>query len=194
MINSWSIRNMWRIDCSNKLSKKRACCWSLLSKLGVEMESQVFLNLGMRSFTPLIFYLARSWVGPRTGLSAMEKINITRPVPEINLNRSVVRPTGRTPTDHKMHQTLASIPALSQNGRDRLNIKISIHPNFTAMVTRHGQTRAYRHRFRLIDNATCPCNKEAQTVDHLIYRCTLLHTNRELLRVNVQQSGNWPAS
>jgi hypothetical protein len=80
------------------------------------------------------------------------------------------------------------------NVRDRLNMKISINPNFTAMVTGHGRTRAYRHRFRLIDNATCPCNKEDQTVDHLIYRCILLHTNRELLRVNVQQSGNWPAS
>ena len=34
----------------------------------------------------------------------------------------------------------------------------------------------------LIDKATCPCSKEAQTVDYLIYRCTLLHTNRELLK------------
>jgi hypothetical protein len=62
------------------------------------------------------------------------------------------------------------------------------------MVTGHWRTRAYRHWFRLTDNATCPCNKEDQTVDHLIYLCTLLHTNRELLRVNVQQFGNWPAS
>jgi len=73
-------------------------------------------------------------------------------------------------------------------------MKISITPNFTAMVTGHGRTRAYRHRFRLIDNAKCPCSKEDQTVDHIIYRCTLLFTNRELLRVNVQQYGNWPAS
>jgi hypothetical protein len=80
------------------------------------------------------------------------------------------------------------------NVRDRLNMEISINTNFTAMVTGHVRTRAYRHRFRLIDNATCPCKKEDQTVDHLIYRCTLLHTSRELLRVNVQQSGNWPAS
>jgi len=50
------------------------------------------------------------------------------------------------------------------NVRDRLNMKISINPNFTAMVTGHGRTRAYRHRFRLTDNATCPCNKEDQTV------------------------------
>ena len=70
---------------------------------------------------------------------------------------------------------------------------LSINPNFMAMVTGHRRTRAYRHRFRLIDNAMCPCNKEDQTVDHLIYQCTLLHTNTELLRVNIQQSGNWPA-
>jgi hypothetical protein len=80
------------------------------------------------------------------------------------------------------------------NVRKRLNMKISINPNFTAMVTGHGRTRAYRHRFKLIDTATCPCNKEDHTVAHLIYRCTLLHTNRELLRVNVQQSGNWPTN
>jgi hypothetical protein len=73
-------------------------------------------------------------------------------------------------------------------------MNISINPNFTAMVTGHGRTRAYLHRFRLIDNAMCPCNKEGQTVDHLIHQCTLLHTNRELLTENVQQSGNWPAS
>jgi hypothetical protein len=47
--------------------------------------------------------------------------------------------------------------------------------------------------FRIIDRPTCPCNKADQTVDHLIYQCPLLHINR-LLRKNVQQSGNWPAS
>jgi hypothetical protein len=80
------------------------------------------------------------------------------------------------------------------NVRDRLNIKISTNLNFTAMVTGHRQTRVYRHQFWLIDNVTCPCNKEDQTVDHCIYRCTLLHTNREILRVNIHQSRNWPAS
>ena len=76
----------------------------------------------------------------------------------------------------------------------RLKMNISLNPNFTAMVTGHGRTRAYLHRFRLIDNATCPCNKEDQTVDHLIHQCTLLYTNRELVRENIQQYGNWPAS
>jgi len=80
------------------------------------------------------------------------------------------------------------------NVRDRLKMNISINPNFTAVVTGHGRNRAYLHRFRLIDNAMCPCNKEDQRVDHLIHQCTLLHTNRELLRENLQQSENWPAS
>jgi hypothetical protein len=78
--------------------------------------------------------------------------------------------------------------------RDRLKMNMSINPNFMARVTGHRRTRVYLHRFRLMDNATCPCNKEDQTVDNLIHQCTLLHTNRELLRENVQQSGNWPAS
>jgi len=80
------------------------------------------------------------------------------------------------------------------NVRDRLKMNISINLNFMAMVTGHGRTRVYLHRLRLIDNATCPCNKEDRTVNHLIHQCTLLHTNRELLKKNDQQSGNWPAS
>jgi len=66
--------------------------------------------------------------------------------------------------------------------------------NFTDMVTGHGRTRAYLHRIRLLDNETCPCDKEEQTVDHLINQCTLLHTNREILGRSLQQCGNWPAS
>ena len=66
------------------------------------------------------------------------------------------------------------------NVRDRLKMNISLNPNFTAMVTGHGRTRAHLQRFRLTDNATCPWNKDDQTVDRLIHQCTLLHTNREL--------------
>jgi hypothetical protein len=68
-------------------------------------------------------------------------------------------------------------------------MNISINPNFTAMVTGHGRTRAYLHQFRLIENATCPCNKEDQAVDHLINQSTLLHTNRELLREKSNNPG-----
>ena len=73
--------------------------------------------------------------------------------------------------------------------KDRLKMKISINPNFTAMVTGHGRTRAYRYRFKLIDNAACPCNKEDQTVDHLIHQCTLLHTNNNNWRQTSNELG-----
>jgi ribonuclease HI len=80
------------------------------------------------------------------------------------------------------------------NVRDRVKLNINVNPNFTAMVTGHGKTRAYLHRFKIIESATCPCSKGDQTIDHLLNRCTLLQTQRELLRNNVLKSGNWPVS
>jgi hypothetical protein len=62
------------------------------------------------------------------------------------------------------------------------------------MVTGHRKTRAYLHRFKTTESATCPCNKGDQTIDHLLNQCTLLQTQRELLRNNVLKSGNWPVS
>jgi hypothetical protein len=44
-----------------------------------------------------------------------------------------------------------------------------------------------------MEHATCPCNKGEQTIDHLLYQCTLLHTPRELLKNKVLRTGNWPA-
>jgi hypothetical protein len=62
------------------------------------------------------------------------------------------------------------------------------------MVTGHGKTRAYLHRFKLAENATCPCNKEDQTVHYLLNKCALIQTQRELLRKNVLKSGHCPVS
>jgi hypothetical protein len=50
------------------------------------------------------------------------------------------------------------------------------------VVTGHGKNRAYLHRFKLAESVTCPCNKEDQTVDHLLNKCALIQTQRELLR------------
>jgi hypothetical protein len=80
------------------------------------------------------------------------------------------------------------------NVQDRLKLKIKLTPNFTMMVTEHGNTRAYLHCFRIMENATCPCNSGDQTIDHSLYQCTLLHAQRELLRNRVLKTGNWPAS
>ena len=73
-------------------------------------------------------------------------------------------------------------------------MNININPNFTAMVTGRGKTRAYLHRFQVTENATCPCNKGDQPIDHLLSQCTLLQTQREILSNNVLKSGNWPVS
>jgi hypothetical protein len=79
------------------------------------------------------------------------------------------------------------------NVLDRIKLNINVNPNFTAMVTGHGKTRAYLHRFKIIESATCPCNKGDHTIDHLLNQCTLLQTQREL-RKNVLKSGNWRVS
>jgi hypothetical protein len=71
------------------------------------------------------------------------------------------------------------------NLRDRVKLNINVNPNFTAIVTGHGKTRAYLHQFKIIETAACPCNKGDQTVDHLLNQCTLLKTQRELLRKNI---------
>jgi len=62
------------------------------------------------------------------------------------------------------------------------------------MVTGHGKTRAYLHRFKIMDSATCPCNKENQTLDHILYKCTLHKTQRNLFKEKVLKSGSWPVS
>ena len=78
--------------------------------------------------------------------------------------------------------------------RDRINLSLNVRPNFTAMVTGHGKTRAYIHRFKITDSATCPCNKEDQTLDRTLYTCTLHKTQRDLFKETVLKSGSWPVS
>jgi hypothetical protein len=80
------------------------------------------------------------------------------------------------------------------NVRDRVKLNINVNSYFTAIVTGHGKTRAYLNRFKIIENATCPCNKGDQTIDPLLNQCTFLQTQRELLRKNVLKSGSRPVS
>jgi hypothetical protein len=76
--------------------------------------------------------------------------------------------------------------------KDRLTTKINLTPNFTAIVRAHGKTKAYLHRFKIIESPECPCDGGNQTVDHLIYDCTKLHRKREKLISNVLKQDNWP--
>jgi len=60
------------------------------------------------------------------------------------------------------------------NIKERLKKRLKLTPNFTAIVTTHGKTKAYLHRFKIIDSPKCPCETVNQTLDHLIYECQRL--------------------
>ena len=77
---------------------------------------------------------------------------------------------------------------------ERQKLKTDITPILTAIVTGHGKTRAYFHRFKILEHANCPCGNGDQTVEHLLYRCSILHTQREILKRSILKSGNWPTS
>ena len=66
--------------------------------------------------------------------------------------------------------------------------------NFAAIVTAHGKTKAYLHRFKIIVSPECPCGGGNQTVDHLIYDCIILQTEREKLINKVSKKDIWPVT
>jgi ribonuclease HI len=56
----------------------------------------------------------------------------------------------------------------------RLKNKMRVTQNIAAMLTGHGKTKAYIYRFKIRENATCACEQGDQTIDHLLYHCSLL--------------------
>jgi predicted hotdog family 3-hydroxylacyl-ACP dehydratase len=73
------------------------------------------------------------------------------------------------------------------NVEERLKMKLNLTQNFTAIVTGHGKTKAYLHRFKIIDDPTCTCGKAVQTTDHLIYECETLTNERKKLKATALQ-------
>jgi len=71
-------------------------------------------------------------------------------------------------------------------------MKINLTPNFAAMVTAHGKTRSYLHRFQVIESPECPCANVNQTVDHLLYDCNKLNNVRDQLIAHISKEDNWP--
>jgi len=52
---------------------------------------------------------------------------------------------------------------------------------------------SYLHRFKIKDKATCPCNMEDQTLDHILYNCTRHNKQRDLLKQEILKTGSWAA-
>jgi len=75
----------------------------------------------------------------------------------------------------------------------RLKIRIPITPEFTAVVSGHGKTQTYLHRFKLTDNPMCPCNEGEQSVEHQIHACRILEPQRSSLIQHITTRGGiWP--
>jgi len=66
-----------------------------------------------------------------------------------------------------------------RNVGERLKMKLNLTQNFTAIVTGHGKTKAYLHRFKIIEDPTCTCGKAGQRTDHLIFECETLTKERK---------------
>jgi hypothetical protein len=61
-------------------------------------------------------------------------------------------------------------------------------------MTGHGSIRSYLHRLKIVGSPECPRKHGTQTVDHLIFQCTRLKNEREILKNSVLKVGNWPVS
>jgi hypothetical protein len=72
-------------------------------------------------------------------------------------------------------------------------MKMPITHEFTALVTGHGKTKPYLHRFKVIDKSTCPCNEGQQTSEHIIFECNIFEAQRSSLIKQIMVSGRtWP--
>ena len=76
----------------------------------------------------------------------------------------------------------------------KLKLKINPSPNYTTLITCHGNIKSYLHKFKIIDNPICPCKAAEQTADHLIFDCTLLAKERDALKTAVLKFENWPVT
>ena len=76
------------------------------------------------------------------------------------------------------------------NVEERLKIKINLTQNLTAIVTGHGKTRAYLHRFKIIQEQTCRCGTTEQATDRLIFECETIIKERERLKTTAVQTGS----
>jgi hypothetical protein len=75
----------------------------------------------------------------------------------------------------------------------RLKLRIPITPEFTAIVSCHGKTKAYLNTFNLTDNPMFPCNERKQSVEHLISVFRILEPRRSsMIKHITTRGGIWP--
>jgi len=52
--------------------------------------------------------------------------------------------------------------------RSAIKLKINVTPNFTTMVTGHGNIKSYLQKYKILDSPMCSCKSGVQRVDHII--------------------------
>ena len=77
---------------------------------------------------------------------------------------------------------------------DRLKLRINANPNFTTIVTEHGNIKTYLYKYKITESPMCSCDEGEQSVDHILYECKLLEHERDRLKAAVIWSENWPVS
>ena len=60
------------------------------------------------------------------------------------------------------------------------------------MVTAHGKTKAYLHRFKVIQSPECVRANGDQAADYLIFDCEKLDKEREKLIASTSREEDWP--
>ena len=79
--------------------------------------------------------------------------------------------------------------------KDRLTKRLQMNLNLLTVVTAHGKLRSYLHRFKVIDDPTCPCQMGSQSTEHLIRESTILNKQWETLKSGITKAGGrWPPS
>jgi len=81
----------------------------------------------------------------------------------------------------------ATTKSFYPNIEQRMMLKVRPTPNFTTILTGHGNINSYLYKFNIIENPVCPCNKGDQTVDHIIYSCGLHEKERNRLKAAIHR-------
>jgi ribonuclease HI len=117
-----------------------------------------------------------------------DRISATTIATEINM-QGLIKWQSQWNSTEKEALCRSLFPVVEQ----RLKMKIPITLEFTAIVTGHGKTKSYLHRFKLADNPTCSYNEGVQTPEHVIYECKILEFQRSSLIQDITaRGGNWP--
>jgi hypothetical protein len=61
------------------------------------------------------------------------------------------------------------------------------------LITGHGKTKSYLHRFKLMDDPACPCGEEQQTSENIIFeRNGFVAQRSSLIKQIMVSGGTWP--